>query len=85
MVDPNQKVAKVPSSKPYKKRKKTKASVEEAIKNAKLLTSAMSVVGMIKVYFKPLFVNEAYMASIRDPKLPCISLTHLSLFLYMLS
>lgn len=68
MVDPNRKVAKVPSSKPYKKRKKTKASVEEAIKKAKLLTSAMSVVGMIKVYFKPLFVNEGLYGFDSRPK-----------------
>lgn len=51
MVDSKGKAAETPSSKPHKKRKKTKASVEEVTKKAKLLASTTFAVRTTKVYF----------------------------------
>lgn len=52
VVDLYGKVTGFPSSKPHKKRNKIKAFVIGALKEAKLLTSAMTAVGTINAYIE---------------------------------
>lgn len=66
MVDPKGKVAEVPTSKPHKKRKKSKTLIEKMPKKAKLLSSSKSAVRTTKVQLT-LFIDVGLYALICNP------------------